>query len=67
MTTKQMLGVGDADGTLRLAYSMEKMREQFNKQHLLEASGEIFNMSKFFRAGPYTFGKQQDLSIKAGR
>ena len=33
MTTKQMLGVGDADGTLRLAYSMEKMRERFNKRN----------------------------------
>ena len=35
---KQMLGVRDSDGTLRLSYSMERMREQFNKQHLLEAT-----------------------------
>ncbi len=55
MTTKQMLGVRDSDGTLRLSYSMKWMREQFNKQHLLEASGEIFNMSKLFRAGPRPF------------
>ena len=26
MTIKQMLGVRDSDGTLRLSYSMEKMR-----------------------------------------
>ena len=28
----------DADGTLRLSYSMDKIREQFNSEHLLEGA-----------------------------
>ena len=76
MTTKQMLGVRDSAGTLRLSYSMERMREQFNKQHLVETtargsiqlvSEEIFNMAKLFFALVHTpLGKQQDL-IDRGR